>query len=164
MTKVFRELRGFALLPMRIVIGYGFFAHGVAKLHRGPVHFVSVLHALGVPFAETMAWLTILLEVIGGLLMLAGFLVPLVALPMLAILTVALVTVHAQFGFSSIKLLGVTSSGPRFGPPGMETDLLYIAGIAALVLGGPGPFAIDNWLRRNFARGRALAKASRRDS
>ena len=143
-----KTLNGFALFPLRIVVGYGFFAHGIAKLERGPSHFVSILQALGVPFSEALAWLTILLEVIGGALMLAGFLVPFVALPMIAILAVAIVTVHAQFGFSSIKLLEVTSSGPRFGPPGMETDFLYIAGIVALVLGGPGPFAVDNWLGR----------------
>jgi putative oxidoreductase len=137
-----------APLPLRLIIGYGFFAHGIAKLERGPDHFVSVVHAIGVPFPELMAWLTILVEVVCGLLMLAGAFVPVITLPMLAVLVVALVTVHIQFGFTSIKLLDVTPSGPRFGPPGMETDLLYIAGLATLVLGGPGPIAVDNWLRK----------------
>lgn len=155
--RLLKTLKEYAPLPLRAVIGYGFLAHGVAKLERGPEHFVSILQGLGVPFAEPMAWLTIALEVIGGVLMFAGFLVPLIAVPMLAILAVALVTVHAQFGFSSIKLLDVTSLGPRFGPPGMETDLLYIGGITALVLGGPGPFAIDNWLRRSFSAARRFA-------
>jgi putative oxidoreductase len=97
-----------------------------------------------------MAWLTILVEVGCGLLMLAGALVPVIAVPMLAVLVVALATVHAQFGFTSIKLLDVTPSGPRFGPPGMETDLLYIAGLMTLVLAGPGPVALDNLLLRKF--------------
>lgn len=154
--KYLKALKGFAPLPLRLIVGYGFLAHGVAKLERGPEHFISIIQALGVPFAEPMAWLTIVLELIGGVLMLAGFFVPLIAVPMLAILAVALVTVHAQFGFSSIKLLDVTSLGPRFGPPGMETDLLYIGGIVALVLGGPGPLAIDNWVRRRFPMGRHL--------
>jgi putative oxidoreductase len=149
-----KALKGLAPLPVRLMIGYGFFAHGIAKVARGPEHFVSIIQALGIPFGEPMAWFTIGLELICGAMMIAGFLVPLIALPMLAILAVAIVTVHAQFGFSSIKLLDVTSSGPRFGPPGMETDLLYIAGIAALVLGGPGPFAVDHWLRRQFSRAR----------
>jgi hypothetical protein len=40
----------------------------------------------------------------------------------------------------------VTASGAQFGPPGYEVDLLYIACLAALVLGGSGPFAIDRFI------------------
>jgi putative oxidoreductase len=139
-----------APLPLRLIVGYGFLAHGLAKLEKGPEHFVSIVQAIGVPFPGVMAWLTILVEVGCGLLMLAGALVPVIAVPMLAVLVVALATVHAQFGFTSIKLLDVTPSGPRFGPPGMETDLLYIAGLMTLVLAGPGPVALDNLLLRKF--------------
>jgi uncharacterized membrane protein YphA (DoxX/SURF4 family) len=53
-----------------------------------------------------------------------------------AILLVAIFTVHLPYGFSSIKLQAVTAAGPQFGPPGFETDLLYLACLAALVLGG----------------------------
>jgi hypothetical protein len=71
---------------------------------------------------------------------------------MAAVLLVAALTVHLPFGFTSIKLLAITSSGPQFGPPGYETDLLYLACLAALVLGGSGPWAADSqiarWLRR----------------
>ena len=42
-----------------------------------------------------------------------------------------------------IKLEAITPAGPHFGQPGYETNLLYLAGLAALVLGGPGPFALD---------------------
>jgi hypothetical protein len=35
-----------APVPMRLIVGYGFMAHGYAKLIRGPEHFVGVLHAL----------------------------------------------------------------------------------------------------------------------
>jgi putative oxidoreductase len=37
----------------------------------------------------------------------------------------------------------VTAAGPQFGPPGYETNLLYIAALASLVLGGSGPLALD---------------------
>jgi hypothetical protein len=37
----------------------------------------------------------------------------------------------------------VTAAGAQFGPPGYEVDLLYIVCLAALVLGGSGPFALD---------------------
>ena len=51
-------------------------------------------------------------------------------------------------GFSSIKLLSVTAAGAQFGPPGYELNLLYLACLAALVLGGSGPLAIDGLLRK----------------
>jgi putative oxidoreductase len=62
---------------------------------------------------------------------------------MAAVLLVAMFTVHWRYGFSSIKLLGVGPSGAQFGPPGYECDLLYLACLAALVLGGSGPLSID---------------------
>ena len=89
-----------------------------------------------------MAWLTILIEVLGGVAVLLGAFVPLVSVPMAAVLLVAMFTVHLPYGFSSIKLIAVTSAGAVFGPPGYETDLLYLACLAALVAGGSGPLAI----------------------
>jgi putative oxidoreductase len=45
-------------------------------------------------------------------------------------------------GVAKIKLRAVTSAGARFGPPGCETDVLYLAALAARVLGGSGPLAL----------------------
>lgn len=140
------------LLPIRLIVGFGFFDHGLAKMLRGPDHFVQVVAAIGVPMPHFMAWLTILIELVGGLLMMAGALVTPLLAAMAIILLVAIFSVHAQFGFSSIKLLAVTADGPKFGPPGTETDLLYLAGLLALLLGGPGPLALDNIVRRRLDR------------
>jgi hypothetical protein len=62
--------------------------------------------------------------------------------------------VHLPYGFSSIKLQAVTAAGAQFGPPSYETDLLYLVCLVALVLGSPGPLAIDGLLakRRQVAR------------
>src|SRR5271155_6130014 len=95
-----------------------------------------------------MAWSTILVEILGGLAVILGAFVTLASLPMAAVLLVAMFTVHLPYGFSSIKLQAVTAAGAQFGPPGFETDLLYLACLAALVLGGSGPLAIDGLLAR----------------
>ena len=137
-----------APIPLRLIVGYGFMQHGFAKLSRGPDAFAVVLHAIGVPAPHLMAWLTILIEVFGGLAVLLGALVPLASLPMAAVLLVAIFTVHLPYGFSSIKLISVTSGHAQLGPPGYETNLLYLACLAALVLGGSGPMAIDSYLKR----------------
>jgi putative oxidoreductase len=137
-----------APIPLRLIVGYGFMQHGFAKLSRGPEAFAAILHAIGVPAPHLMAWLTILVEVFGGLAVLLGALVPLASLPMAAVLLVAIFTVHLPYGFSSIKLISVTSGHAQLGPPGYETNLLYLACLAALVLGGSGPMSIDGYLKR----------------
>ena len=133
-------------IPLRLIVGYGFMEHGYAKLTRGPEVFAAILHAMGVPAPHFMAWLTILTELIGGLAVLFGAFVPLVSLPMAGVLVVAMLSVHLPYGFSSIKLISVTSGRAQFGPPGYEVDLLYIACLVALVIGGSGPIAIDRYI------------------
>jgi putative oxidoreductase len=132
-----------APVPLRLIVGYGFMEHGFAKLARGPEAFATILHAIGVPAPHLMAWSTILIEVLGGLAVILGALVTLVSVPMAVVLLVAIFTVHLPYGFSSIKLMAVTAAGAQFGPPGYETDVLYLACLAALVLGGSGPLAVD---------------------
>jgi putative oxidoreductase len=137
-----------APIPLRLIVGYGFMEHGFAKLARGPEAFATILHAIGVPAPYLVAWSTILIEVFGGLAVILGAFVTLVSVPMAVVLLVAMFTVHLPYGFSSIKLLAVTAAGAQFGQPGYETDLLYLACLAALVLGGSGPLAVDGWVRK----------------
>ncbi|HUN45392.1 MAG TPA: DoxX family protein [Stellaceae bacterium] len=140
-------LARWAPLPLRLIVGYGFMEHGVAKLLRGIDVFAVILHTIGVPAPHLMAWTTVLIELAGGLAVLLGGFVTLASIPMAAVLLVAMFTVHLPYGFSSIKLLAVTAAGAQFGPPGYETDLLYLAGLAALVAGGSGPLALDRLMR-----------------
>ena len=79
-----------------------------------------------------MAWATIATEIVAGLAFLIGTFVPLVSIPAIILLAVAIFTVHLPFGFISIKLLSVNNGRAHFGPPGYECDLLYIASIARL--------------------------------
>src|SRR5215469_2029412 len=78
-----------APIPLRLIVGFGFMEHGYAKLARGPEVFASVLHALGVPLPGLFAWATIAVELLGGLTVLLGALVPLASVPMAAVLLVA---------------------------------------------------------------------------
>jgi putative oxidoreductase len=135
-------------LALRAIVGCGFLAHGLAKVSRGPATFAAILHGLGVPAPDLMAWATILVELLGGLAVLAGAFVWLFSIPMAAVLLAAMIMVHLPYGFSSIKLVAVTDGRAQFGPPGYETALLYLACLAALVLGGPGPLSIDSFIAR----------------
>jgi putative oxidoreductase len=137
-----------ALVPLRLMVGYGFMEHGFAKLSKGPDAFAGILLAMGVPMPHFAAWLTILTELLGGLGVLLGAFVSLVSLPLAAVLIVAIVTVHLPYGFSTIKLMSVANGRAQFGPPGYECSLLYLVCLVALVLGGPGPGSIDRYLRK----------------
>jgi putative oxidoreductase len=146
---LFPSLRGaWYAIPLRLIVGYGFMEHGYAKLARGPDDFANILHALGMPAATLLSWATVVVELLGGLAVIVGAFIPLAGVPMMFVLLVAIFTVHLPNGFSSIKLQSVTAAGEHFGQPGYETDLLYLACLAALVLGGSGPFALDRLLRR----------------
>ena len=136
------------ILPLRLIIGFGFMAHGWAKWSRGPEKFGELLQQIGLPFPGFTAWVVTLLELFGGLAILAGAFVAIVSVPLMMSMLVAMFTVHLRYGFSAINTIGLTKDGPVFGPPGYEVTLLYIAGLLVLVLGGPGPLSVDRWLAR----------------
>ena len=135
--------RQWAPLPLRLVIGYGFLAHGWAKLSRGPAGFAGLLEQIGAPLPEVTAWVSTLIEVLGGLAILVGAFVVAVSIPLIVMMLVAMFTVHLRYGFSAVNTIGLTADGPQFGPPGYEVNLLYIAGLLALILAGAGPFSIN---------------------
>jgi putative oxidoreductase len=148
--------RNWAPLPLRLVIGYGFMAHGWAKLSRGPAGFARLLEQIGAPLPEATAWVSTFIEILGGLAVLAGAFVAVVSVPLIVMMLVAMFTVHLRYGFSAINTIGLTADGPQFGPPGYEVNLLYMAGLFALILAGAGPYSID----RLFARRKGDGEAS----
>ena len=142
------DVARWAVLPMRLLVGYGFIEHGVAKLTRGPDVFAGILRQLGVPMPHVAAWLTIGTELLGGLALLLGAFVVWASIPTALVLLAAMVTIHLPYGFSSVKLLSVSASSAQFGPVGYELDLLYLAALIVLALQGPGPLSIDNVRQR----------------
>ena len=140
--------RQWAPLPLRLIIGYGFLAHGWAKLSRGPAGFAKLLEQIGAPLPEATAWVSTLIEVLGGLAILAGAFVAAVSIPLIVMMLVAMFTVHLRYGFSAVNTIGLTADGPQFGPPGYEVNLLYIAALLTLILGGAGTLSIDRLLAR----------------
>lgn len=129
---------------LRIIVGIGFFAHGYAKLSKGPEGFIKLLHQAGVPAPELMAWLAIISEVAGGVALIAGAFVSIVSIPLIITMLIALFTVQYKYGYSSIKTIGLDANGPKFGPPGYEINLLYIGALIMLIFAGAGKLSIDS--------------------
>src|SRR5260370_20818558 len=146
------DLARWAVLPLRLLVGYGFMEHGFAKVSRGPDAFAGILQQMGVPLPHVATWLTIGTELIGGLALLLGAFVVWASIPTASVLLVAMVTVHLRYGFSAVKVLSVSASGAQFGPVGYELDLLYLAALIILALQGPGPFSIDEGRQRRLGQ------------
>src|SRR5260370_23392843 len=131
------DLARWAVLPTRLLVGYGFIEHGFAKLSKGPDAFAGILQQMGVPLPHVATWLTIGTELVGGLALLLGAFVVWASIPTASVVLVAMITVHLPYGFSSVKLLSVSASGAQFGPVGYELDFLDLAALITLAFKGP---------------------------
>lgn len=135
-------------LPVRLILGFGFTFHGYGKLFPEGGHdgFVGMLQGIGVPAPELAAWSVGAVEFFGGLALIVGAFVGVVAVLQAVVMLVALFTVHLDAGFNFMNIVGMTEAGPQFGMPGFEVPLLYIAGLASLLIGGAGPWSVDGLL------------------
>jgi putative oxidoreductase len=145
---MYKNYQATAPLLLRLIVGYGNIAHGWAKLSRGPAGFEKLLIQTGVPLAHFSSWLVPFVEIFGGLAILVGAFITLVSIPLIITQLVALFTIQIKYGFSSVKTIGLSASGPVFGPPGFEINLLYIAALGALMLTGPGILSVDSARRQ----------------
>ena len=143
--------RGWALLPLRLIVGFGFLAHGLAKWSAGPRSFGKLLHLIGAPAPLETAWVVMLVEIVGGIAIVAGILVEIVSVPLIVSMLVAMFTIHIHYGFSSVHTIGLTATAPVFGPPGYEINLLYIAALLVFLVLGAGPISVDALVRTRSA-------------
>jgi len=137
------RLKAYWALPLRILLGVAFLYHGLPKLGGGHAGFVGMLQQIGVPAPGFFAWVAGLVEVLGGVALIAGALVPVATVLLIIQMLVAMFKVHLPHGFNFVNVTGMTPQGPQFGLPGAEVNLLYIAALLALLIGGPGPLSVD---------------------
>jgi putative oxidoreductase len=140
------KLQRYWPLPLRVVLGIGFLVHGAPKLFSAAERtgFAGMLQQIGVPAAGFMAWIVGLVEFFGGVALIVGAFTAAATLLLTIDMLVAMFKVHMAQGFNFMNITGVTTSGaPQFGMPGAEVNLLYLAGLIALFIGGAGPLSMD---------------------
>jgi len=146
---MFKTSQQWAPLPLRIMLGIAFLYHGWPKVFTSQGHqgFAGMLGSLGVPAPAMTAWLVGLAEVVGGLALIAGAFVAIASVVLIIDMLVAMFMVHLPNGFNFVNITGTGKQGPVFGMPGAEVNLLYIAGLLALAIGGAGGWSVDTLLR-----------------
>jgi putative oxidoreductase len=123
-------------LPLRILIGIGFMIHGFPKLTaEGHAGFAGLLQKLSFPAPELMAWVGGIVESFGGIFLVLGLLTAEAAALLIVQMLVAMFKVHLPHGFTA-------------GDGGIEVPFLYVAGLLALFVGGPGPLSVDEGVLR----------------
>lgn len=133
---MYRTWNDWAPLPLRLILGGAFMAHGISKFQGGIENTAGFFGSLGIPAPGLMAWAVALLETVGGLMLIVGAFTAIVSVLLILNMLVAMFTVHWDAGFFFTNQ-----------PPGIEVNLLFIAGLLALVLGGPGAYSVDRTMR-----------------
>ncbi len=139
-----KEWAGYAPVVLRVMLAIGYLYHGLPKFGgAGHQQFLGGLQAMGFPAPGLLSWVGAIIEVGGGLLLLAGAFTTIVGLVLVLHMLIAMFKVHFAQGFNFIHVTGMTPQGMQFGMPGYEVNLLYIAMLLALVLGGAGKWSVD---------------------
>lgn len=138
---------------IRIALGLVMFPHGAQKVLSwfggpGPMKTLQTFSAIGFP-----VWWTVTLmifELIGSVLLVAGFLTRLWAIGIGTALAICMFTSHAQYGFF-MNWLG------RQKGEGFEFHILILGITIALIVRGGGALSVDRTLsgkgrKRVFAR------------
>jgi len=123
------------LAILRVVLGVIFIAHGAPSVFGGMEGTATFLASLGIPLPLLSAWAVRLLEFLGGMCLVVGFLVTPIALLLAVEMMTGMILVHAARGF---YVIGAYANG------GIEFNLLLVASLLALVFAGPGLAAIDS--------------------
>ena len=122
------------ILVYRLVLGITLLIHGYPKLKDGAKGAGQWMQSMGIP--SWTAFLAMLVEVVGGIAIVLGFLTRLAAF-FLAIFMIANILMKKN----KMKAVYVSTEKPSY-----EVDVLYLLLAITLLVLGPGPLSLDSAL------------------
>ena len=147
LKRTFEPFKPYVPTILRLMVGIIFLLHGWAKL-QNPAGFIGFVGSLGFPAPALFGWLVILLEFVGGLLLILGLGTRPVAFALTVEMLITTLLVKSRIGFIA----------PQGGGVGAELDLLLLAASTALLILGAGALSIDeSVLERRGMTDRRLA-------
>jgi putative oxidoreductase len=123
---------------LRLVVGLTFTAHGAQKLFGafggpGIQGTAGFFEQIGLRPGKLHGWAAAITEFFGGLAIALGLVTPIAAAALIAVMTAAVITVHAKNGFFNAN-------------QGFEFNLALAAALFALAGIGAGGWSLDNAL------------------
>jgi putative oxidoreductase len=133
--RIYRAAAPWTFLLVRLIAGLSFVPHGYPKL-LDPVRSSLFFEKIG--YRPSVIWTILvgLTEVVGGLMLAAGFLTRLACIPILVFLLNAIVF-HSAYGFIWNGL-------------GFEYPLFWTIVVLHFLVNGGGPYSIDAMLRKEI--------------
>jgi len=130
-------MKDYGVTILRLAVGITYVMHAYLALFRfTPAGTAAFMASLGLPAPVVMAWITIIVHGLGGIMLILGLATRWAALANAVIIAGALVMVHLPQGF----FLKVMAGGQRVG--GFEFVLLLFAATVALTLTGGGALVV----------------------
>ncbi len=126
--------KSLVLLLARVIFGFLFLSHGIAKLHAYANTPELFLDPIGLGSTLSL-WLVLFAEILCTTGFILGALFRLCLIPMIFTMCIALFVIHAS------DPLGVK-----------ELSMMYLAIFALLYITGPGRYSIDGILKRVYLR------------
>lgn len=131
----------YTFLPLRIALGLFFISSGVPKLMdlvAGEGNVVGYFSSLGILFPEAMAWIVMLIEIVGGLFLVIG-----------------LFTWWSSFLIGTVMLVAAIITGliAQFDIAGLIEHIMYVAALATIMMSKDTTLAVDEkigWIEAKF--------------
>ena len=125
-----------AIVLIRILVGWVFVSEGIQKFIFPDTLGVGRFVKIGIPWPQLMAPFVGVVEMVCGALLLLGLATEWAAVPLLAVISVALY---------STKLVALARVGIWSTLHEARTDLSMLLGLIFLVLVGGGSWSLDAW-------------------
>jgi putative oxidoreductase len=126
-----KDKQNLAFTILRIYLALTMIIHGVARTYAGGVApFGEFLNLQGFPLGFYLAWAITIFEMVGGIALMVGYLVPIFAVIFAVQLLFGIILVHASSGWFVVGL----------GRNGMEYSVLLIVSFLCV--------AYDNFVNR----------------
>jgi putative oxidoreductase len=134
----------YGLAILRIVLGIAFAVHGWSKLSGGVDGVAGFFGGtLGIPAPGLMAWVVTIVELVGGILLIAGALTQIVGILLALDMLGAIIFAFLGRGAPFIEGGSIT----------WEKEAVFAAAALCLVLAGPGAWSIDDVMADSRTRG-----------